>query len=113
MTPGGPTPSYDEYYKYLLGYAKKLEVAVESNTPALKANPSETDYLIPNSPSDPFFSHATDLSTYMANQDVDMIQYTLQCNQALKEGRPRPPRRTRREPIREELKIQNPTWSGR
>ena len=23
MTPGGPTPSYDEYYKYLLGYAKK------------------------------------------------------------------------------------------
>ena len=48
MTPGGH--SYDEYYKYLLGYAKKLEVAVESNTPALKANSSKTDYLTPNSP---------------------------------------------------------------
>ena len=58
LTPGGPTPSYDEYYKYLLGYAKKLEVAVESNTPALKANSSKTDYLTPNSPSDPYFSHA-------------------------------------------------------
>ena len=99
MTPGGPTPSYDEYYKYLLQYAEKLEVAVESNTPALKANSSETDYLTPYSPSDRFFSQATDLSTYMANQDVDMIQYTLQCNQALKEGRPWPPHRTRREPV--------------
>ena len=58
LTPGGPTPSYDKYYKYLLGYAKKLEVAVESNTPALKANSSKTDYLTPNSPSDPYFSHA-------------------------------------------------------
>ena len=48
----------------------------------------------------------------MVNQDVDMIQYTLECNQALKEGRPRPPRRTHREPVCEELKIQNPTWAG-
>ena len=30
----------------------------------------------------------------------------------VKEGRPRPPRRTWREPFREELKIQNPTWGG-
>ena len=48
----------------------------------------------------------------MVNQDVDMIQYTLECNQALKEGKPRPPRRIRREPVCDELKIQNPAWSG-
>ena len=32
MTPGGPLPTYDEYYKYLLGYAKELEAVVEDNT---------------------------------------------------------------------------------
>ena len=77
-----------------------------------KENTSETNHLTPNSPLDPFFSHATDLSTYMVNQDVDMIQYTLECNQALKEGRPRPPKRTRRDLVHEELKIQNPTRAG-
>ena len=92
MTPGGPLPTYDDYYTYLLQYAKKLEVAVENNTPSLKVNSLETDYLTPNSPSDLFFSHATNLLTYMVNQDVDMIQYTLEYNQALKEGRtPSPP----------------------
>ena len=39
-----------------------------------------------------------------------MVQYTLECNQAMKEGRPRSPQRSRREPAQEELKIQNPTW---
>ena len=34
MTPGGSTPTYDEYYKYLLGYTKKLEAVVEDNTPS-------------------------------------------------------------------------------
>ena len=34
LTPGGPTPSYGEYYRYLLQYVKKLEVAVEINTPS-------------------------------------------------------------------------------
>ena len=112
MAPGGPSSTYDDYYTYLLQYAKKLEVSVENNTPSLKVNSTETGYLTPNTPSDPYFSHATDLSTYMVNQDVDIIQCTLECNQALKEGRPRPPRRTRREPVCEELKIQNPTWAG-
>ena len=51
MTPGGPLPTYDEYYKYLLGYAKKLEAVVEGNTTSQKANSSETDYLTPYSPS--------------------------------------------------------------
>ena len=112
LTSEGPTSSYNEHYKYLLGYAKKLEVAVKSNTPARKANSSKTDYLTPNLPSDSYFSYVSDLSTYTVNQDVDMVQYTLECNQIMKEGRPRPPRRTRQEPICEELKIQNPIWAG-
>ena len=56
MTTGRPTSSYNEYCKYLLQHAQKLEVAVESNTPALKANLSKTDYLTPYSPSDPFLA---------------------------------------------------------
>ena len=112
ITPGGPSPTYDEYYAYLLQYVKKLEVPVENNTPSLKANSSKTDYLTPYSLSDPFFSYATDLPAYMTNQDVDSIQNFLQCNQVLKEGRPRLPQRTRREPVQNELRIQNPTWSG-
>ena len=28
LNPGGPTPTYDKYYKYLLQYAKKLEISV-------------------------------------------------------------------------------------
>ena len=53
MNPGGPTLTYDEYYKYLLQIAKKLEISVVINTSARKANSSETDYLSQNLPSDP------------------------------------------------------------
>ena len=77
MTPGGLLPTYDEYYTYLLQYAKNLEVAVENNNPSLDTNSSEIHYSTPYSPSDPFFRHVTDLSAYMVNQDADMIQYTL------------------------------------
>ena len=75
MTPGGPLPTYDEYYKYLLGYKEKLEATVEDNTPSRKANSFEINYLTPYSPLDPFYSNATDLSAYMSDQghDVDMI----------------------------------------
>ena len=113
MTPGGPL-STNEYYKYLLGYAKKLEAAVEDNTPRWKANSSEADYLRPYSPPDPCYSKATDLSAYMLDRghDVDAILEVFHYHQAIKQGRPRPPPRTRREPIRDELKILNPTWSG-
>ena len=75
MTPG-TTPTYDEYYEYLLGYAKKLEAAVEDNTPSWKANSSESDYLTPYSPSNSCYSNTTNLSTHMSDRgdDVDMIQ---------------------------------------
>ena len=63
----GPLPTYDEYYKYLLGYAEKLKAAVEDNTPSRKANSSKTDYLTPYSPSDPFYSNAIDLSAYISD----------------------------------------------
>ena len=101
-------PTYEEYFDYLMFHSKQLEVSVINNTLTKKANSSETEYLTLNSLSDPFFDQATDLSTYMVNRDVDMVQYTLECNQALKEGRPRPPRRTQRESVQDELKIQNP-----
>ena len=102
------TPIYDEYYEYLLGYAKKLEAAVaKNNTPSRKANLAESDYFKPYSPSDSCYSNATNLLTYMSDQgdDLDMIQDMLQCHQAMKEGRPRPPARTRREPLRQDLRI--------
>ena len=84
LTSDGPTPTYDEYYRYLLQYAKKLEVSVEINTPAHKANSSETDYLTQNSPFNSNFSQASDLSSFIGNQDVDMVQHTLEYNQAMK-----------------------------
>ena len=52
ITPG-TTPPYDECYEYLLGYAKKLKVAVADNTSSQKTNSAESDYLKPYSPSDP------------------------------------------------------------
>ena len=30
----GTTPIYNEYFEYMLGYAKKLEAAVANNTPS-------------------------------------------------------------------------------
>ena len=93
MTPGGPSPKYNEYYKYLLGYAKKLELAVEYYTPSRKAKSSELDYLTSYSPLDLCYSNATNLSPYMLDRGdvVDMIQDVIQCHQAMKEGRPRQP----------------------
>ena len=94
LNPGGPAPTYDVYYKYLLLIAKKLEISVEVNTPARKANSAETDYLSQNSPSDPDYQHADDLLVYMGVQDADFTQYMLECNKAMNEGKPRPQQRT-------------------
>ena len=93
MTPEGPLSTYDEYYKYLLGYTKNLEAAVEDSTPSWKANLSKTDYLTPYSLSNLFFSHTTDLSAYMSDHghDVDMIQGVLHYHQAMKHEQPCPP----------------------
>ena len=103
------TPTYDEYFDYLMFHAKQLEASFIDNTTTRKVNSAKSDYLQLYTLSDAFYEDAIDLSSYMVNQDVDTIHNILQCNQALKEGRPRPTQRTRREPVRDELKIQNPT----
>ena len=48
----GTTPTYEEYFGYMLGYAKKLEAAVTNNTTSHKANSAESDILLPYSPLD-------------------------------------------------------------
>ena len=44
--------------------------------------------------------------------DVDAIHDFLLCSKALKEGKPHQPPRTRREPLRKELKIKQPIWKN-
>ena len=109
----GTTSIYDYYYEYMLGYTKKLEAAVANNTPSQKANSAESDYFQPYSPLDTCYNNATELSTYMIDQggEVDMIQDVLQCNQAIQQEKPCPPARTRQEPLCQELRIKDPTWS--
>ena len=113
MKPGS-TPTYDEYYENMLGYIKKLEAAVADNTPSGENNVSKSDYLTPYSPSDSCYNNATDLSIYMIDreEDVDMVQDILQCNQAIKQGKLCPPPRTRRDLLCQELRIKDPIWSG-
>ena len=98
-------PTYSEYFDYLMFHLKQLEASVINNTSTRQANSSETDYLSQYSPSDLDYQQASDLSDYMDVQDVDFIQHTLECNKAFNEGKPRLQQRTRREPVREDLKI--------
>ena len=98
-------PRYMEYFDYLMFHSKQLEASVSDNTSTQQANLSETDYLSQNSPSDPDYQHANDLSDYMGIQDADFTQYTLECNKAINERKPCPPQRTRRAPVQEDLKI--------
>ena len=80
-------PTYSEYFDYLMFHSKQLEASVVDNTPARKANAAETDYLTQNSPSDPDFQQASDLSTYMGVQDADFVQSVLKCNKAMNAGK--------------------------
>ena len=113
MTPGGPSPTYDEYYKQLLGYAKKLEATAKDNTLSQKANSVESDYLAQHSLLDLCYNNGTNLLTYVSNQgdDIDMIQDVFPCHQVMNERRLCLPSRTHREPTCDELQIQNLTWS--
>ena len=107
-----PTPTYEEFYAFLLKVAKKMEDAITDNSTTRKANSATSDYLSPYSASDDHYDDATDLCAYMGDRgDVDMIQDILQCNKAMNEGKLRPPSRSRRRPPpREDLKIQQPAW---
>ena len=48
------TSTYDEYFDYLMFHAKQIEASIINNITRRKANSSKTDYLTPNSSSDPF-----------------------------------------------------------
>ena len=89
-----PPATYDEFYLYLLDFAKRLEASVSDNTTSRKANSAESHFLSQYAPSDDCFDDATDLSTFMADQgqDVDYIHHILQCNQAMKQGKSQPQR---------------------
>ena len=63
-----------------------------------------------NSPSDPDFRQASDLFVYMGVQDADFIQYTLECNKSMNEGKPRSQQRTRQGPVQEDLMIRE-AWA--
>ena len=67
------TPTYDKYLDYLMLHAKQIEAFIINNTTKRKSNSAEFDYLQPYTPSDPFYEDATNLSSYMINQDVDII----------------------------------------
>lgn len=104
------TPTYDEYFGYMLGYSKKLEASVTDHTTACKANIAESDYMQPYLSSNEYYDDATNVSTYMVHQggDVDMIQEVLQCNRAMKQEKPLPPPRTRQSSSKPPLKeLQN------
>ena len=75
----GTTSTYNEYYEYMLRYAKKLEAALTDNTTSWKTNTAESVYLQPCTPSDACYNDATDLSSYMIDwgEDVDMIHDVL------------------------------------
>ena len=109
----GTPISYHTYMDYLVQHSDMLDEGALNNT-TLKANKSQSNYMESYEPQDSYFDDATDLSAYMGEQtDVDELQHTLLCNQAMREGKPRPPRKLRRErlPIRPELQIKGPLWS--
>ena len=90
---------------YLVQHADMLEEGAMNNTNR-KANKMNTYDMDSYDANDSYYDEATDLSTYMGNLgDVGALQHTLQCNQAMREGRPRPKPKLRRErrPIRPEL----------
>ena len=100
-------PSYSEYFEYLMFHSKQLEASVIDNSAARKANTAETNYLSHDSPSDPDYQQADDLSSIMGVQDADFIQHVLECNKAMNERKPPPRQRNQRQPVREELKIKD------
>ena len=110
----GTPISYQTYMDYLVQHSDMLDEGALNNT-TLKANKTQVYYMESYAPQDSYFDDAADLSAYMGEQtDVDELQHTLLCNQAMREGKPRPARKLRRERrhIRPELQIKGPLWSN-
>ena len=109
----GTPISYATYMDYLVQHSDMLDEGALNNT-TLKANRAQSNYMESYDPQDLYFDDAADLSAYMGEQtDVDDLQHTLLCNQAMREGKPRPQRKLRgRRPAQQpELQIKGPLWS--
>ena len=99
---------------YLVQHSDMLDKGALNNT-TLKANKTQAYYMESYAPQDSYFEDATNLSAYMGEQsNVDELQHTLLCNQAIREGKPQPARKLRRErrPIQPELQIKGPLWAN-
>ena len=85
---------------YLVSHSEKLEEVAADNS-GLKVNVADTHFMESYLPGDSYYDESTNLAAYMGNsmgeQDVNMIHSVLQCNQALREGQPRPKPKLRRE----------------
>ena len=81
------TTSYQEYLDYLVAHSKKLEES-SIDYSGRKANIADTHFMELYLPEDSYYNDATNLAAYMGEQDIDMIHSMLQCNQALREGKP-------------------------
>ena len=65
-------------------------------------------------PEDSYYNEATNLEPFMGERgDVNAIQNMLQCNQALRHGKPKARQKLRRErkSDRPELQIKGPVWT--
>ena len=78
--------------EYLVSHTEKLEESSIDNS-GRKANEVQTSFLDSYIPDDSHYEEATDLTTYMGERNVDMIQSTLECYQALREGKTHPKHR--------------------
>ena len=105
----GTAITYEEYWDYLVSVLESLLEKGIKDKVHQKVNVADTSYYMDSYiPDDSYYDEAADLSTYMGELgDVDALQYTLQCNKAMREGRlkPKPKLRRERRSIRPELQI--------
>ena len=66
LTPNA-TPTYEEYFEFLMSHVKKLEDSVKDNSSSRRANVAESNHMQPYYPSDKYYDAATNLSNYMEN----------------------------------------------
>ena len=96
-----------------MSVSESLEKGIKDKVQRKVNVADNTYYMDSYLPDDPYYNEATDLSTYMGNLgDVDALQHTLQCNAAMREGKPMPKQKLRREkrPIQPDLQIKAPLW---
>ena len=74
--------------EYLVSHSEALEASTVDNT---TRRVSIADFMDSYNQQDSYYDKATHLAAYMGERgDVDEIQMVLECNQALRNGNPRP-----------------------